>query len=169
MSRERYLSLTTALFLAILVALSTPARADDLTKSFAPSGVKSVLIESSLGNVTVNALEHGEATVVAHKIAFDSGCELTIEQVGAELRATSKEPKGLVKKCEVNFELAVPKNATVKLRVGKGNATLAGLSGDILTEIGAGDLAATKVQLKSLDGKTGAGNVKVDEIGRAHV
>lgn len=148
-----------------LVLVASPAFATDLVKkSFDADQVKNLLVEQGAGNVKIVATDGKQATVEATKRAYDeSACKLEIELDGKELRVTNKDSwKNLQKKCEVDFEIQVPKALDARLKVGSGNVEVTGLKGDLSYEVGSGNIQVKKAELDDLDGKSGSGNVSIE-------
>lgn len=151
--------------LLALALLASPAYATDtVKKSFDAADVKSLLVEQGVGKVSIIAGDAKQATVVVTKRQYDeSACKLTVELDGKRLVVSNKDSwKNLQKKCEADFEITVPKSLDAQLKVGSGDIEVVGLKGDLSYEVGSGDIAVKKADLKDLDGKSGSGNVSVE-------
>ncbi len=143
----------------VLALGSTLAEAEPIAKTFAAAGVVKVRVEQASGLVTITATDSDTLTVKARKIAFESGCALDVGVTAGELRAVVKESGR--SRCEVAFDLTVPRAASVTVDVGTGDVQLTGLAGDLDYRVGRGNVTATEAAFGNLKGRSGAGNVSL--------
>jgi DUF4097 and DUF4098 domain-containing protein YvlB len=157
----RNASLSVAISLST-ACLASAAFAETESKQFDAATIKVVEIANGEGSVTLNA--GAVAKVDAEKVKFGKDCELTLAQEGERLVVKVEHKKSLFSSlrgdCEVNLTVTVPASVDTKLRVGSGDAKLAGLKGAVAFESGSGDVAIDG-EIAKLEGKTGSGEVTV--------
>jgi hypothetical protein len=148
----------------LFAAQTGTAWAEVESKHFDTAGIRRLELTNSSGAVRITAAATDRADVTADKRRFSPSCKLTIERSGDTLVVEAKDSAWLGGDlCEVDFDVAVPASASVKIKVGSGALRIDGLRGD--AEIATG---SSNVELKGepqrLQCKTGSGNVKVSGL-----
>jgi hypothetical protein len=114
-----------AFALSLLSLCAMTARAEDVVKTFDAATIKKLTLENALGNVTVKGKDDKAATVTARKKKFEDGCKLDLDLAGSELRVVNKEPEAFLnRKCEVDFDVVVPHQIALDLKLGAGNVEI---------------------------------------------
>jgi hypothetical protein len=172
--------------LLVLLLFPALALADVEEKSFSLSSVKRLDLTNKSGTVSVHPAKGDKATVRANKRTFETGCELTIDLHEGTLVAKVETKSGSFfkrsSKCDVDFDLDIPKGVDLDFRVGSGkvtvdaevaevdgtigsgDVTIKGMTAGGKLKTGSGDIHLTYVSAPksgSLDLKTGSGNTEI--------
>jgi hypothetical protein len=147
--------------LASLTILPHAGAEDLLERSYAAGSMKSLVLASAAGDVTIRPTGSGQAVVRATKQVFGAGCHLDMTLKDGELRVESRAlATGAT--CKVAFEITLPRSAGVDVELGSGNLALEGVHGPLRYKVGAGDTRLSRLAPPSLEGRTGAGNLAVE-------
>lgn len=131
------------------------------SSTFSAKGLDKLKLKSMSGNVKVSLSEDGNAYVAANKVEFDGNCKLKIERSSNELEVEVKSRnhfKGA--NCKVNFDIKVPKQIDLDVKISSGNFDSQGTKGKIDFKIGSGD-AVVKAESMKLEGKSGSGSINI--------
>lgn len=152
---------TQTLALATLFAAQVSYAASE-TKSFSAGSVKELELRSIHGDVAVSGIDGTQASVTANKGQFDKECSLRIDQRGAKIEVYVDKSKSSAK-CEVTFDVKLPKTADAEVKLGEGNLAMNDIKGEVEFKIGSGN-AAVKGETPKLDGSVGNGNVVAEGV-----
>ena len=150
------------LMIAVFFCLVTnPVSAELVTKKFDASGIEALEVRNTSGDIQIKGSTEKEASVNADKIKMDENCKLTVELNGkilvAELINTGWLKRG---ECQVNFDITIPKKASVDLKSGSGASDIKDTDGKIKFASGSGSIRI-KSQVPELEGRVGSGSIKV--------
>ena len=149
--------------IAALFGLSAYADAEE-QKTYSGAEIKKLVFENGNGNLDISAHTGKDIVVTLEKRDFhDKNCKLILKQAGTELLVqVDRDNDGFFAgDCEVDFRVLVPEASRVDyaLTLGSGNLKLTDLTGELIFNLGAGDVSGSGLSVDSLDGKSGAGNV----------
>jgi hypothetical protein len=132
------------------------------SKDFDSKGLGVVSVENTTGKVAISSLEGAKATVVATKNSFSDKCTMTVDRSGNKLiiKVEKKSSFSFSAKCDVDFQINVPKTVDLDLAVGSGNLTVKGIEGELAFKMGSGDISA-EGSFKKIDGKSGSGKIAI--------
>lgn len=153
--------------LLLLSFFSLIALATSETTEFNASSLREVQVKNGAGKVTIIAISGKKAFVAATKNKFSDKCELKMDLKGKSLRIETKQKMlGLLSgdDCEVDFEVKVPRDVDLALKLGSGDISIKDIQGALTFQVGSGNVSANG-SFKKIDGKAGAG--KIDVIGLA--
>ena len=139
-------------FGAILLVVGAVGTVEE--RSFDSTNLEQVVIKNERGNVKIVGGDVDKASIVATKRSFDDGCRLVMERTGNELVAENRRddrPDRL--RCEVDFEIVVPRNIGIRVAAGIGNVSSSGTQGQVDAKVGKGDV--------EIEGNVAALNVAV--------
>jgi DUF4097 and DUF4098 domain-containing protein YvlB len=118
--------------------------------------VTRLMLDSDAGEVSVRAGAASQVTATRRYAGAEPLVEQTVE--GDVLTVTARCPDG-ADPCAVDLEVTVPAVAAVRVRVGAGDVTVQGLSGEVDLEAGTGDLRGTGLAGPTATARSGAGAV----------
>ena len=154
-------------------------RTERESNTFNVSGAPRVRVETFDGAVSVHAWDKNEVMYTALKRAADEremqGIKLTAQAAGNEVNISAKfdktharvysEKEGVVysSNAEAEFDLYVPRNATLLVSSGDGRLRVDGVSGELELRTGDGaiDVTAAKGRLRA---ETGDGRIRVENF-----
>ena len=148
--RPRRLILIGALLAALIALIITtrstaPGRPAPGTTVF-PVGNRVVLrFVHSAGSVHLRAGPAGQVSVTEHRSGFTDAIHTKYRQQGDIITVTVSIGTGLPEATWVDFNVAVPQDATANVVVAAGTLTAAGLTGDLLLRDTNGSIWATNV------------------------
>jgi DUF4097 and DUF4098 domain-containing protein YvlB len=156
------------LILAVVLAHSVSARAQQWTKTYSLSGAPDLRVETSDANIHVDTWDQKqiEATIVSSHYKFGSG-GLTVEehQTGDTVEINLRFPHKLVNfnfnGHRVDINIHMPREGRVKLHTGDGKIELADLKGEMDVDSGDGAEEIHRVEGK-LQASTGDGHINAD-------
>ncbi|MBT4761424.1 MAG: DUF4097 family beta strand repeat protein [Bdellovibrionaceae bacterium] len=159
-----------ALIICALV-LSNLVFAETVTQTFKDSKLNALDIEMISGNVTLTESNGTQITVTADKKKFEKNCKLEVKKDKNKLEIEVEEEGGWFVKseCEVNFQIALPKNFSVSIDNGAGNLSVQGATKNIDCDLGGGNVKISG-PLKSLKCDVGGGSISANQLtGNAEV
>lgn len=150
------------------------------TKSFTVNGTPSVNIGTFDGAITIHGWDKSEVAYTATKRANDEdelkNISIGVDQQGSSVSIIAKSPES---NGSVQFDVYVPRRATLHVSSGDGHLNLEGVSGDITLRTGDGSIEVTngggqfqintgdgRIHVASfegqLDARTGDGSISLD-------
>lgn len=148
-----------------------------LVKKFDAQKIKSVVSETSGGNITVNAVSPSESRVevfvtqngnsknklsdeeIKSRIANDYDLEVSMNNETLTAKAEAKHSiKNWKKSLNFSFKIYAPQQVTTRLQTSGGNINLTGISGDQKFATSGGNLYLNSLS-GHIDGKTSGGNI----------
>lgn len=145
---------------ALFAAQATYAAPE--TKSFPAENVKELELRSMNGNVNVSGVDGVQASVTVDKGHFDKECSLKIDQSGSKIEVYVDKTKSSAK-CEVNFDVKLPKAAAAEVKLGEGNVAMDDVHGKVEFKVGSGNVTV-KGETPKLEGNVGNGNVVAEGV-----
>jgi DUF4097 and DUF4098 domain-containing protein YvlB len=152
-----------------------------ITKSLSADNIKSILAETSGGNISVSGVSAAQAKIEVYvvpnnykknalseseiKTRMNSDYDVVVEAKNNKLTATAKAKNRKMdwkKALNFSFKIYVPGNVTTELTTSGGNIELTDLTGDQKFTTSGGNLELEKVNGK-LDGTTSGGNIHFEE------
>jgi DUF4097 and DUF4098 domain-containing protein YvlB len=151
--------------LAVMLILLLPgaSAAETVSQEFDASGLDSLSVINTSGDINISVSTSGKALISARKIKFPVGCSLIMERSGGDLYVETSDPLKLDTNCRVHFEIAVPAAISLGIKNGSGDVEVKDTNGSLEFKLGSGDLkmAAT---VTDLNGTSGSGDVKVSGL-----
>ena len=156
------------LILAVVLAHSVAARAEQWSKTYSLSGAPDLRVETSDANIHVDTWDQKqiEATIVSSHYKFGSG-GLTVEehQTGDTVEINLRFPHNLVNfnftGHRVDINIHMPREGRVQLHTGDGKIELADFKGEMDVNSGDGAEEIHRVEGK-LHASTGDGHINAD-------
>jgi DUF4097 and DUF4098 domain-containing protein YvlB len=159
---------TGMLILAVVLAHSASAHAEQWSKTYSLSGTPDLRVETSDANIHVDTWDQNkiEATIVSSHYKFGPG-GLTVEerQSGDMVEINLRFPRHVVNfnvsNHRVDITIHMPREGRVKLHTGDGKVELADFKGDMDVDSGDGAEEIHHVEGK-LYARTGDGHINAD-------
>ena len=152
-----------------------------ITKSLSADNIKSILAETSGGNISVSGVSASQAKIEVYvvpstyktnalteseiKERMNKDYDVVVEAKNNKLTATAKAKDRKMdwkKALNFSFKIYVPGNVTTNLTTSGGNIELTDLTGDQKFTTSGGNLELEKVNGK-LDGTTSGGNIHFED------
>lgn len=140
-----------------------PEQEDKLDYSVTES-VSALTVDSGAGGITVIESDRSGIAVtetLRWRGNEDAKPRTTHEVNGGRLVLTFDCPGALVRNCDVDYRVEIPRGVSVKAASGAGTIVLTGLSGEVEASTGAGDIEGDGLSGKRLVGETGSGDVEL--------
>jgi DUF4097 and DUF4098 domain-containing protein YvlB len=148
------------ILLALMPAVSW-AKSD--SRTFDASGITSLSVISTSGDVTITATSGGTAKVVTEKKRFPKDCTISMGSSGGILMVEVSEPRWPGNTCTVNLDLRVPAKLAQKVKIGSGDLRITGTTGSLDFKLGSGDVTLNSA-VTDLDGSSGSGNIRASDL-----
>ncbi len=151
--------------LAFMLILLLPgaSAAETVSQEFDASGLDSLSVINTSGDINISVSTGGKALISARKIKFPVGCSLIMERSGGDLYVETSDPLKLDTNCRVHFEIAVPAAISLGIKNGSGDVEIEDTNGSLEFKLGSGDLK-TAATVTDLNGTSGSGDVKVSGL-----
>ena len=151
---------------------------DQQSKNFQTSGAPRLSVQTFDGHVTVRAWDRNEVSYTAFKRAHGEremrGITLRADQSGQEITLSAEFDKSFAEEvrkagdrvvsfstgASVNYEIFVPRNASVRATTGDGRMSVEGVSGELVLRTGDGSVDVTGGRGR-LSVQTGDGRINV--------
>ena len=155
--------MTSTIVVGTLAALIAANSVED--KAFDARNLEKVTIKSAYGDIRLVAKQTEEATVRAHKKDYDDDCQLEIRRDGERLVVENKQPKNRWNppRCEVDFDIVVPKRIDVRALLGKGMVKSTGSVGRVRVKVGKGKISADG-EIKEVVAAVGSGDMTFEGL-----
>jgi len=172
------------LFASLTVSVNAQFNAEKtpmITKSLSGDNIKSILAETSGGNISVTGVSASQAKIEVYvvpnnykknalseseiKQRMSSDYDVVVETKNNKLTATAKAKNRKMdwkKALNFSFRIYVPGNVSTDLTTSGGNIELSDLTGDQKFTTSGGNLELEKVNGK-LDGTTSGGNIHFED------
>jgi len=126
--------------------------------------VRTIELGTGSGDITVIESERSgiAVTETLRWRGGDDGKPRTSHRVNGErLSLTHECPGGVVRSCDVDYRVEVPRGVGIKAETGSGDIVLRDLTGDIEASTGSGDIEGKGLSGKRLIGDAGSGDIEV--------
>ncbi len=141
------------------------------SQEFVATGLKALHLKNSSGNVKIStSSSNGKAYVEIEKVKFEKNCTLKMDKTDDAL-TVEVDKVGLFSNndCKIHFNIKVPKEVALHLKMGSGDLNVKGTKGTIDFILGSGD-AKIDAEIQSLDATTGSGSIEAMGIyGNANI
>jgi len=155
--------LVAAIALFIATRPTTPSHPAPGTTVF-PTGNQVVLrFVHSQGSVHVRAGPGGQVTITEHRNGITNAIHTRYRQQGDVITASVSIERGLYLATWVDFQVAVPRDASVKVAVAAGTVTATGLSGNLAVRDTNGSIWAAKVS-GAIAMRTASGSINTSHV-----
>jgi hypothetical protein len=156
------------LFLSALVTVCSISFAQDKTVSKSFSGIKSIKLNTSSGDIDLKK-SNGKDVKVTVKYSYDDeDYKLVMEATSSQLTLKEKFSQDS-HSGNSKWILEIPDDLSLNVNTGSGNISLNDLSINIKSNSGSGDILITSVK-GDIDFNTGSGNAELsDANGKIHV
>ncbi len=148
----------------LMLILISPALAADRSKAFDVGAGGSLILTTSVGDVTLTATERNQVVVEVFGIDEEEVPRLSMTQSGNVVRVDFRpeESSG-----DVRFQVSIPSHFDVQLKTAGGDITINGtVTGNVVGSTAGGDITVGdlngKVELKTSGGDVKAGKVQGD-------
>ncbi|MGI4991614.1 DUF4097 family beta strand repeat-containing protein [Halobacteriovorax sp. GFR7] len=122
--------------------------------------------ESTSGNVSITGTESSLMKISYTKKEWDEGCNLKMEQsnnvVSVKVQKNKKKSSGWFSsgpRCELDFNITMPKQVKLLSKLGSGNTSITGLNADSDLTSGSGQITITNSAMDSLKAFLGSGDI----------
>lgn len=131
-----------------------------------PQGATTLILENGIGDVTVREAREGEKPSL--QVSRTWGLvhpETTVTQDGSSVRVVGRCNDWIsLQTCDTSWALVVPAGTDVDASQGVGSVTVEGLSGDVLAQVGAGEVSVQGSTASRVEVDAGTGSVHVDTV-----
>lgn len=135
-------------------------------KEFDTKNLAKMTVQNPSGNVTISAIEKGNATVTFNKKKFSNNCKMTLEKDGKNLLVKVQSEKAMSSDaCDVDFEIKVPKAMDLDLAGGTSDFIVANIDGKLDFKSGSGNLNADG-NFHEIDARAGSGDINVKGLNK---
>src|SRR5262245_36109058 len=151
----------------LLIALVSPAMAEEFTKQFAVSGRPKVQVRLDDGSVQVIT---SDSKQVEFRVKFEGytlnrNLILEARQEGSEIELTARTKDGIsigVPK-RLHAEVRMPKDSDLQIRTGDGDIDVSEVNGEVQLQSGDGKIRVTRVN-GDVDLQSGDGAIHADTL-----
>ncbi|MFA6093642.1 MAG: DUF4097 family beta strand repeat-containing protein [Elusimicrobiota bacterium] len=146
---------------SLAMAAETPKE----TKSFPSAGLRTVRVETEIGNISVQGTDKGDVSVEISEAAAGK-CRLTTEVRGDILILTALRPDQRSRvNCQAGFRVLAPSRLDFRAISGTGDIEVSSMSGALRTRSGTGDITL-RMFSGELTADLGSGTLKGDVVSR---
>lgn len=168
------ISFISCVALASAAFLYSDAFAEGEAKSFNAAEIKKVEIDNTKGDITLRSTPNDQVTVTADKVQFDKECSSVVEKKGDTLLIrTDREVGGSWWSrmfsddrwnCNINYEITVPKDVSVKYKGVSGDLSSEDFKGSLSFDVVSGDVDISAGELSEVKGKSVSGEVRISGL-----
>lgn len=151
--------------LPLSLALASPARSDDWSRTFQVPKSPSLSVDANDGRVSVVSWDRPEIAIHVTSSGWKIGSQVTLDavQTGSRVEFTARVPNTTVEIFMItshwlHIEVMVPKQCDAEIRTGDGAVSLENLEGRMRVHTGDGHVSATDLK-GDIELRTGDGGI----------
>ncbi|MEV0373192.1 DUF4097 family beta strand repeat-containing protein [Streptomyces sp. NPDC050636] len=162
--RASHLALSCGVLTVLLTGCSGVGSTEKAQRTYTVDGKVTALSTTTHGgNIEIVPIDGGGSVKVTEKYEYNDDNKPSPEHSVKDGRLTLKaeECDGFGSRCQVNYKVLLPRNASVDLHTSGGDITIRGTSGAITAETSGGDITVADSAARKTEVETSGGDVDV--------